>query len=93
MNKNISLNSQIQISKDAVSRNLQGEMVILNLQTNVYCGLDQIGARIWQLINEHKSLKKVLDKLVEEYEVTEEEGTKDLLNFISLLQEKELIEA
>lgn len=93
MNKNISLNSQIQISKDAVSRNLQGEMVILNLKTNVYCGLDQIGARIWQLINEHKSLKKVLDKLVEEYEVTEEEGTKDLLNFISMLQEKELIEA
>ena len=92
MEKQISLGSNIQINEDIVSRNLQGEMVLLNLKTNLYCGLDSTGARIWNLISKHKSLCNVLDELMKEYDVPESQCTEDLLNFVCMLKENKLIE-
>ena len=92
MEKEISLKSNIKINEDVVSRNLQGEMVLLNLKTNLYCGLDGMGARMWTLISKHKSLCNVLDELMKEYDVPESQCTKDLLNFVCMLKENELIE-
>ena len=96
MRETISLSSKVQINEDIVSRNLQGQMVLLNLKTNLYCGLDHMGAKIWHLLNEqtnkHKLLKDVLNELVKEYDVSEAQCTEDLLNFVGMLKEKDLIE-
>ncbi len=71
---------------------LQGELVLLNLKTGVYFGLDSVGTRIWHLLREHGSLQKVRDSLVEEYEVIEARCEHDLLNLVSLLRENGLLE-
>ena len=80
------------IGKDVVSRDLDGEVVILNLRTGIYFGLDPVGTKIWQLIVKRRSLQKVLDSLLEEYEVPETRCADDLLEFVARLQENELIE-
>ena len=96
MQETISLSSKIRINEDVVSRNLQGQIVLLNLKTNLYCGLDNVGAKIWRLLNEqankHKLLKDVLSELVKEFDVSEAKCTEDLLNFVRMLKEKDLIE-
>ena len=96
MQETILLSSKVRINEDIVSRNLQGEMVLLNLKTNLYCGLDPVGTKIWHLLNEqvnkHKSLKDILNELIKEYDVSEAQCTEDLLNFIRMLKEKDLIE-
>ena len=92
MQKTILLSSTIRTSENIVSRNLQGELILLNLKTNLYCGLDHVGTKIWQLINKHKILNEVLNELMKEYDVSEAKCTEDLLNFLSMLKEKELIE-
>ena len=86
------LRKTLRICEDVVYRNLQGEAVILNLKTNMYCGLDPVGTRIWELILEHRSLDKVLASLMVEYEVTEDQGAQDILHFVQVLQENKLIE-
>ena len=92
MNKNVSLTSRIKISDDIVSRNLQGEIVLLDLKTGSYYGLDVMGTIMWDLIQKHKSLEKVHGLLTEEYDIAEVQCTQDLLNFVSTLHDKKLIE-
>lgn len=92
MHTALSLTSYLRIPDGVLSRNLQGEEVILNLNTGIYFGLDPIGTRAWHLIHEHRSLRQVLDMLLEEYDVTEGSCAQDLLDLVAQMQKKGLVE-
>ncbi len=91
MRQELSLASRVRIPDGVLSHDLQGEAVILDLNTGLYFGLDPVGTRIWHLIQEHQFLQKALDSMVEEYEVGEAQCTQDLLSFVSLMREKGLV--
>ena len=91
MKEDFSLASSVKISDDVISRNLQGEFVLLNLKTGTYYGLDLIGSKTWRFIETYESLQKICDLLMEEFDVPEEQCKKDLLNFITMLEENKLI--
>lgn len=55
-------------AKDQISRDLDGEAVILNMKSGVYCGLNEVGW-IWGLISESRRIGEVLEILLEKYEV------------------------
>ena len=42
-------------TKDQVSCDLAGEAAILNIKSGVYYGLDPVGARIWNLMQEPRA--------------------------------------
>jgi Coenzyme PQQ synthesis protein D (PqqD) len=65
----ISKNSTVAAISDQVSSDLSGESVILNLKSGTYFGLNEVGSRIWQLIQEPKTVKDVCKSILEEYEV------------------------
>jgi Coenzyme PQQ synthesis protein D (PqqD) len=65
----ISKNSTVVASSDQVSSDLAGESVILNLKSSTYFGLNEVGSRIWQLIQEPKTISDVCESILEEYEV------------------------
>jgi len=48
-----SLDRSVCVGKDVVFRELDGEAVILNLETGTYFGLDTVGTRIWQFCQDH----------------------------------------
>ena len=48
-------------AEDQISRDLDGEAVILNMKSGVYCGLNEVGARIWQLIQKPMSVTHIRD--------------------------------
>jgi hypothetical protein len=79
------------VSDDVVSRELDGEAVILNLASGVYFGLDRVGTRIWQLIDQRQSLEAVLEAISTEYEAPVEDIERDLLQLASELKERGLI--
>jgi hypothetical protein len=90
--REITLTSGIRVKEKVVFRDLKGEAVLLNLETGVYFGLDSVGSRIWNLIQEHESLEKVLSILLEEYEVGKARCRKDLLEILAQMNEKGIIE-
>lgn len=92
MNHSLPLASRLRIPDGVLSRNLQGEEVILNLNTGVYFGLDPVGARIWHLIQQHESTQKVLDALLEEYDVSHAQCAQDLFSLVVQMREKGLVE-
>lgn len=88
----LSLESSATINGDnVVSRDLDGEAVILNLESGVYFGLNDAGSRIWALIQEHKSLRKVLEVMEREYEAAPDVLQADLLKLVGQLHEHGLV--
>jgi hypothetical protein len=67
--------------QDQVSTNLDDEAVILNLKDGVYYGLNPMGARIWDLIQESRTVVEIRNMILEEYEVEPERCEQDLLQF------------
>jgi hypothetical protein len=82
---------RLRISDAAVVRELDGESVILNVQSGIYFGLDRIGTRIWQLIDELGDLDSILGVLEEEYEAERDVLRVDLEALVAALLEKQLI--
>ena len=76
----VSLDDSITIPDDVLFRELDGEAVLLNLKTGVYFGLNPMATRMWQLIAEGRPLARVLDTLLDEYEVDRGVLESDLLD-------------
>jgi hypothetical protein len=91
--KSISLDDSSRIAPDLVFRNPDGEAVLLNLETGLYFGLNESGTRMWDLLQEHGSLRKVFDQMLLGHDVTPEALEGDLCQLAAELCEKELLVA
>lgn len=88
----ISGHSKVVVAKDQLSCDLSGEAAILNLKNGVYYGLDPVGARIWNLIQEPKTVNEIRDAILEEYDVDPDLCESDLFKLLQKLAEEGLIE-
>ncbi|HEX5726407.1 MAG TPA: PqqD family protein [Longimicrobiaceae bacterium] len=79
-------------ARQQVSCEVGGEVVILNLADEVYYGLDAVGARVWQLIQEPRTVEEVRDAIVAEYEVEPAVAERDLRALLDELASRRLIE-
>jgi hypothetical protein len=70
----------------------EGEVVLLDLQNGGYFGLNEVGASIWCLIQENKTIGAILGALEQEYEVSEERLRSDLAEFLTELRSRGLVE-
>lgn len=80
------------IRDDAVFRELDGEAVVLNLETGTYFGLNSVGATIWQLVERHGHVGAVVDGVTRRYDVSRERAHADVIALTARLVEKGLIE-
>jgi hypothetical protein len=92
MGETLNLSSTVKVSDGIVHRDLQGELVLLSLNSGHYFGLDALGTRIWHLLGEGQSLEEVVQILVRDHDVTEAQCRQDLLNLIAEMRDKGLIE-
>ena len=88
----LSENSTVVVTKDQVSADLSGEAAILNLKTSTYFGLNTIGASIWKLIQEPKTVGQIRDAITEEYDVEPDRCERDILELLQELSKNGLIE-
>ena len=87
----IPLSSTFSVSQEVLSQEVSGETVLLDMQSESYFGLDAVGTRIWQLLQEKHSLQEVFDVMLEEYEVEEKQLEKDLNELLNKLIDEELV--
>lgn len=80
------------VSQDQVSCDLSGESAILNLKAGVYYGLNEVGTKIWKLIQEPRRVGDLRDALLEEYEVEPDRCEADLMILLQDLLDNGLIE-
>lgn len=84
-------NATISIAPDVLHQELGGETVLLNLASESYFGLDEVGTRVWQLLSETTSASALVDSLLAEYEVGAEQLRNDVERIVVELAEAGLI--
>jgi len=86
------INQTIKVLPDVLSQEVRGETVLLDLNGENYFGLDAVGTRIWQLLQEHSNLQIIYDTMLEEYDVEGEQLEKDIDELITKLVEAGLVD-
>ncbi|MGH9686893.1 MAG: PqqD family protein [Candidatus Acidiferrales bacterium] len=92
MSGNLSVISIIGATPDHVACSLGDEAAILNLKNTTYYGLNPVGTRVWNLVQQSRSVSEIRDALVEEYDVQAEQCERDLLDLLENMREQGLIE-
>jgi Coenzyme PQQ synthesis protein D (PqqD) len=92
MQKKLLRDSIVKAANEQVSCDLAGEAVILSLTSGQYFGLNEVGARIWNLIQEPKAVSAVFEAILQEYDVTPDQLEDDLLALLEQMAINELIE-
>lgn len=83
---------RIRAAPDVVFRELGGEMVLLNLKSGLYFGLNETGTQMWTLLMQLHEPGRVVAALEQEYAVSRAQLESDLRALLSALREKGLIE-
>ena len=86
------LTQSIKVLPDILSQEVSGETVLLDLNSENYFGLNDVGTRIWQLIQEDGDLQKVYDTMLDEYDVDKKQLEKDMEELVAKLVDAGLIE-
>ncbi len=84
--------SRIVVAQNQVSCDLAGEAAILNLKSGVYYGLNPVGARIWSLVQEPRTVVQILEALLGEYDVERPRLESDIRALLDQLADQGLVE-
>lgn len=90
-NMNYQAHDRFSISSEVLSQEVNGETVLLDLQGECYFGLNEVGTRIWQLLQGESSVGETLDTLSGEYEVSREQLENDVGELLDKLNEAGLV--
>lgn len=89
---NLTLAQNVILAENVLIQDLAGESVLLNLESEEYFGLDEVGTRILTVVNESESLKIAYEILLAEYDVEGIQLEQDLLEFIEQLVKHGLVQ-
>jgi len=87
----ISNQQNITLAPDVLVQELSGESVLLNLNSEEYFGLDEVGSRMLSVLTGSASIQEASDRLLEEYEVEPEKLHQDLIELIENMVDHDLV--
>ena len=88
----IPFTKRVSVPQNVMFRELEGESVILNIDSESYYGLDDVGTRMWEVLIQSESIQAAFETLIDEYDVQSDRLRDDLAELIEQLAEKALIE-
>ena len=87
----MTLMGKVELSSDALVQEVNGESVILDLKSEQYFSLNEVGTRAWQILVEDPYMEAVLSALLEEFDIDGETLQKDLSTLLDSLVDAELV--
>lgn len=87
----ISFSDRVRIPDDVLISNLQDEFVILNLNSERYFGLDDVGTRMLTVLSTSSSIEAAYELLLDEYQVDGQMLRQDLTSLIENLLQQGLV--
>lgn len=87
------MTGRLQVSSDALARELDGEVLVLDLRTSLYFGMTGTAARIWQLIETGATRDPIVATLAREYKADPSVIARDVDQFLDELAGRGLLVA
>jgi hypothetical protein len=88
----IQRDSVIRASPRQVSTQLGTETVILGVERGQYFSLNEVGAAIWELIQDPRTVEAVCSELLSHYDVTRETLEADVLEILETMHAQGLVQ-
>ena len=67
------------------------ELVLMDTKTGDYLGINVVGAHIWNLLADSKSVQELVTDLISRFEVTEAQCQAEVENFLSDLEKRKMV--
>lgn len=88
----ISFSDRVTLPEDVLISGVDHESVLLNLKSERYFGLDDMGTRMFSVLTSSNSIQAAYETLLQEYDVDAEALRQDLTTLIDKLVEQGLME-
>ena len=72
-------------------REIDGEVVVLDIERSHYLNLNATGCVLWLMLAEGATTRQLVDKLIDEFDVTESTARGDVEAFIASCRESGLL--
>jgi hypothetical protein len=82
---------RLEPSQDVVGQRLGDEVVLVSLQNNRIFELNRTGSRFWELLQSESDRGRIEQRLMEEFEVSEQELSAEVDQLIKILTDEELV--
>jgi hypothetical protein len=78
-------------SESVVCAELDGEAILLNIDTGLYFGLDPVGTTIWNALTGGATAEEIAAQVAEQFDAPLDQILADVREFLALLSEKGLV--
>jgi hypothetical protein len=83
--------TRVEIPESVLTREIDGELVLLDLRSEAYFGLDDVGTRFWAALAENPTLPEARRALLEAFEVEPARLERDLARLLGELEAHGLV--
>lgn len=87
----IDLNSEVSKNTEIIASKMDNEIVMMSIEKGNYYGLNEVGAEIWEKLTEPMTVNALCHKLMDEFEVGEDQCQSEVLAYLGKLQDEGLI--
>ena len=87
----LSFSDRVEVPKHVLVCFLEKECVLLNLEAEIYYGLDETGTRMWQLLTTAPNINNAYEELLTEFDVEAELLRQNLSELLGQLVDKGLL--
>ncbi len=91
-NKTLTLSTIIVKNKELLETSIDDETILLSILNSKYYGMDPVASRIWSILQDPISIKEIIVTLLDEFDVSEDECEKDVLEFLKNLVEEKMLD-
>lgn len=91
LNQDTSKSLRYKAIQEHLCCDLNNEAVILSLENGKYYGMNPVGARIWELLQNSATLPEIEQTLLSEYDVDEEMCREEIASFLEQMIAEGLI--
>lgn len=89
----LSLDTVIVRRDDIPTTDIDGELGMMSIEKGKYFTLDEVGTRIWALLETPNTVNKMVDVLMTEYDVDFETCANDVMELVEKLLQEDLVTA
>ena len=90
MPADLSLSTAVTRNPRLIAADMDGDTVMMSIESGEYFGLGGVGSRIWELLASPRTLGEIVTTICAEYEVDAATCEADTRRFVSQLLENEL---
>ncbi|KAA0232192.1 MAG: PqqD family protein [Xanthomonadales bacterium PRO6] len=78
--------------QSVISAKLDGDLVLLSLERDMYFGSKSVGAMIWELLEVPRTVEEIVGILQASFDVDTDQCLEDVRSFLNALVSAELVE-